>query len=67
MAVSYACGDLPGMKPCPAQFTTETADELWEHITLHAKNAHKMDTSTLPGDVREKINSLFRYYSADES
>jgi hypothetical protein len=37
---SYACKDYPEMEACPAHFTTETKDELWKVIELHAAQAH---------------------------
>lgn len=38
MAYSLACADLG--KPCPGAFTTESSEELWEHVALHAQRSH---------------------------
>jgi predicted small metal-binding protein len=38
MAYSLACADLGS--PCPGFFTTESQDELWQHVALHAQQAH---------------------------
>lgn len=38
MAYTIACADLGN--PCPGAFTTETEDELWEHVGVHAQRAH---------------------------
>jgi predicted small metal-binding protein len=47
---SYACADFPGMEACPAHFTTETEDQLWNVINLHAKEAHGEDPSEWPAE-----------------
>ena len=39
MAYAIACADLGN--PCPGSFTTETSDELWDHVRLHATAAHQ--------------------------
>jgi predicted small metal-binding protein len=44
MAFSLACSDSGAS--CPASFTTESKDELMEHVMMHAQKAHpemKMD------------------------
>jgi predicted small metal-binding protein len=38
MAYSFACASLGA--PCPGSFTTESKDELMEHVALHTRNAH---------------------------
>lgn len=38
MAYAIACADLGN--PCPGSFTTETSDELWDHVRMHATAAH---------------------------
>jgi len=58
MAFTYACRDYPGMDTCPAKFTTESKDELLEHIELHALVTHDEDPSEWPGDERKKIEAL---------
>lgn len=48
MAFSLACKDA-GASTCPGSFTTETRDELFEHVALHAAKSHpemKMDEAT---------------------
>ncbi|MBK8032246.1 MAG: DUF1059 domain-containing protein [Chloroflexi bacterium] len=67
MAVAYKCGDLPGMAPCPAEFTTDTEAELWEHIAVHARRAHNIDSSSMPPEIKNKISSLFRRLSEPAS
>ena len=38
MAYSFACASLGA--PCPGSFTTESKDELMEHVALHTRSAH---------------------------
>jgi predicted small metal-binding protein len=38
MAYSLACKDMGG--DCPGAFTTQTQEELMEHVQLHAQTAH---------------------------
>lgn len=38
MAYSLTCADTGAA--CPGSFTTETKDELMEHVQIHAKHAH---------------------------
>ncbi len=38
MAYSVTCADAGG--DCPGQFTTETKEELIEHVEMHAATAH---------------------------
>lgn len=48
MAFSMACKDA-GMTDCPGSFATETREELFDHIALHAAKSHpdmKMDDAT---------------------
>ncbi|PKN82043.1 MAG: hypothetical protein CVU47_04590 [Chloroflexi bacterium HGW-Chloroflexi-9] len=48
MAFSMACKDA-GMAGCPGSFATETREELFEHVALHAAKAHpdmRMDDAT---------------------
>ena len=38
MAYSLTCADTGA--DCPGSFTTETKDELLEHVQLHAQRSH---------------------------
>jgi predicted small metal-binding protein len=38
MAYSFACASLGAQ--CPGSFTTESKDELMEHVAMHAGKAH---------------------------
>ena len=38
MAYTIACAD--GGSSCPASFTTETKDELFEHVMMHGEKKH---------------------------
>ncbi len=38
MAITIRCADFNS--DCPAQFTTETEDELLGHVEMHTKNSH---------------------------
>jgi predicted small metal-binding protein len=38
MAVKLSCADAGS--PCPASFTTETEEELMQHVDVHQKAAH---------------------------
>jgi predicted small metal-binding protein len=38
MAYQFACASLGA--PCPGSFTTESKDELMEHVGLHTQAAH---------------------------
>ena len=57
---SYACRDYPGMEACPARFTTETQDELWKIIELHASEAHGEDPAVWGDDDRAYLRSLIK-------
>ena len=57
---SYACEDYPGMKACPARFVTETEDELWKLMELHAVLAHDEDPSTWSDEDRNYLKTLIK-------
>ena len=38
MAYSLRCADTGN--DCPGEFTTETQDELMQHVQMHAQTAH---------------------------
>ncbi len=57
-AYSYACKDCEGMEACPASFVTETKEELWKLIELHASIAHGEGPSDWTDDVREYVGTL---------
>lgn len=56
MAYAMACADLG--TACPGSFTTETEDELWQHVALHAQTAHP-DMSLSP-EIMEVAKSKVR-------
>jgi len=55
---SYACSDYPEMDSCPSQFTSETKEELWKHIELHAVQAHGEDPSSWTSEDRGFLDTL---------
>ena len=58
MPYTYSCNDYPAILPCPAQFTAETTDELWEHIELHSLVVHHEDPSEWTDVIKSTIESL---------
>ena len=57
---SYACKDYPGIEACPAHFTTETEDQLWSVMKLHAVEAHGEDPSEWTDDEVAKIKEFIQ-------
>ncbi len=57
---SYACKDFPEMEACPAHFHTETYDELWKIIELHASVAHGEDPAAWPAEDIAQIKALIK-------
>ncbi len=55
---SYACKEFPGMEACPAHFHTETADELWKVIELHALLAHEENAAEWPAEDIAQLKAL---------
>lgn len=51
MAYSLACADT-GVD-CPGAFTTETQEELMEHIEIHGKHSHP--DMELTDELREQL------------
>jgi predicted small metal-binding protein len=60
MSFSYACADYPGMETCAGRFETESEDELWRHIELHALAAHGEDPEAWADDDRSQVKALIR-------
>jgi hypothetical protein len=58
MAYSYRCADYPGMQDCPASFTTETEEELWQHLELHGAAAHQEDPAQWTLEDRQQVQDL---------
>ena len=58
MAYTYRCSDYPGMQACPASFTTETEDELWQHLELHGAVAHQEDPTQWTTEERQQVKDL---------
>lgn len=57
---SYACSDYPGMEACPACFATETLDELWKIIELHASVAHGEDPAAWSDEDKGYLRTLIK-------
>ena len=57
---TYACRDYPEMEACPGEFTTETEDELWKVIELHASVAHGEDPAAWSKEDRSYLATLIR-------
>ncbi len=57
---SYACRDYPGMEACPARFTTETQDELWKIIEVHASVAHGEDPAAWSDEDKVYLGTLIK-------
>ena len=60
MAYSYACADCEGMEACPGLVVSETEDELWQLVALHAKIAHNEDAGGWDDDTRAYLRSLVK-------
>lgn len=56
MGYSIRCADSGA--DCPGEFTTETEDELLQHVQLHASVAHP-DMDLTP-EATEQIKGLIR-------
>ncbi len=56
MAFSIVCADAGS--DCPAIFTTETREELMDHITIHAGKAHP-DMEMTP-ELVQQISGLIK-------
>jgi predicted small metal-binding protein len=53
MAYSVTCADSGA--DCPASFTTESKEELIQHVQLHAREAHDMEME--PKDIEPLVKS----------
>jgi predicted small metal-binding protein len=60
MAYTYRCADFPGMEACPGAFTAATEAELWNHIELHAREAHQENPSQWSDDDRQGVKAAIR-------
>ncbi|MBI5147216.1 MAG: DUF1059 domain-containing protein [Thaumarchaeota archaeon] len=56
MAKKFACGDV--VDGCAWSVTSKDEKELFQKISEHAKNAHKM--STIPDEVIQKVKSKIK-------
>jgi predicted small metal-binding protein len=56
MASSFACADTGA--DCPGAFTTESKDELLQHVQMHAQTAHP-DLAGNP-DLGALVQSLIK-------
>jgi predicted small metal-binding protein len=48
------------MEACPAHFHTETKEELWKVIELHAKLAHDEEASQWPAEDVAQLKALIK-------
>lgn len=48
------------MKACPGRFYTETEDELWKHMELHASAAHHEDPNSWTAEDRAQLKTLIK-------
>ena len=60
MAYTYACRECPGMETCPGVFTAATEEELWQHLELHAIEAHQENPAQWTPEERQQIQDLLR-------
>ncbi|WP_348628247.1 MULTISPECIES: DUF1059 domain-containing protein [unclassified Mesorhizobium] len=58
MAYTYRCKDYPGMEACPGRFTAESAEEVMQHVELHAKSAHGEDPSQWSTEDRQQLQAM---------
>lgn len=54
MAYSLKCADS-GAK-CPAQFVTETKEELMDHVKMHVQKSH----ANMPPPPPDKVNQMIK-------
>ncbi len=59
-AYSYACRECEGMETCPASIVSESRDELWRHMELHALLAHQEDAEKWDVQTRTYLDTLIR-------
>ena len=57
---SYACKDYPGMEACPGRFYTETEDELWKLMELHASVAHQENPAVWTAEDIAYLKTLIK-------
>ncbi len=57
---TYACRDCEGMEACPASFTAETEDELWQLMGLHARIAHQEDPKDWDRETVDYLKTLVK-------
>jgi len=57
---SYACKEYPGMEACPFHVVTETEDEIWKPMELHAAVADGEDPGEWSGEDRQYLKTLIK-------
>ena len=62
---TYACRDYPGMENCPFQVCTQSKDELWQQMALHARVAHNEDPQQWSSEDRKYLEGLIKDSLAD--
>jgi predicted small metal-binding protein len=48
------------MEACPGAFTAETEAELWNHIELHAREAHQENPGQWSDEDRKGVKAAIR-------
>jgi predicted small metal-binding protein len=56
MTKKFACGDV--VSGCSWSVTAEDEKELFQKISEHAKNTHKMNT--IPDEILQKVKSKIK-------
>ena len=57
---SYACKDYPGMESCPFHVQTESREELWSQMELHARLAHDENPAQWSDEDRRYLATLVK-------
>ena len=57
---TYACSDYPGMESCPFHVCTQSEEELWQQMELHARVAHDEDPAQWSPEDRKFLQLLIR-------
>ena len=57
---SYACKDYPEMESCPFYVNTQSEEELWRQMELHARLAHGEDPNQWTDEDRKFLKTLIK-------
>jgi predicted small metal-binding protein len=55
MPYSYNCREYPGMKQCPGSFVAASEGEVFEHVELHANEAHHEDPAQTSEEEAQRV------------